>query len=366
MCPPYRLTNSEEAQRALLGCFEERKRGSLTQYRTILTRTRRDPTFPEFASVSKRLQQKLAARRDECVQQRPSGGGALDFAELRSQAGKVKPQFDAFVEALATKCGAEKTAAPLKGAWRAIEKMALRVESAGEKCGALKDGPLDAAPLCDVLRGSLQCKDFTMLLTAFELLEALDAEFGDVAQARGLTQRIRLLRIKDRFTAPTAGGWADVLVNFVFVDDDSKHVCELQLQHESMLLVRKEGGGHEDYNEFRSAFELLEAVGTEPHDEFEDASRRDSVASLVQAGSEEVAALRSSLVAAELFPFSSPRPTTAQRRFQEPPSRAPSSGGQRGLRDAPLERVKALEVLAPDRPPPTAVCLLPDCNVVAV
>ena len=90
------------------------------------------------------------------MQQRPSVGGTLDFAKLRSQAGKVKPQFDAFVEALATKCGAEKTAAPLKGAWRAIEKMALRVESAGEKCGALKDGPLDAAPLCDVLRGSMQ------------------------------------------------------------------------------------------------------------------------------------------------------------------------------------------------------------------
>jgi len=264
------IAASDEAQRALLDMFEERKRGSLTQYRAILTRTQRDTTFPEFSGVSKRLQQKLAARHGECMQQRPGGGGILDFVELRSQAGKVKPHFDAFVTALATKCGAEKSAAPLKGAWRAIEKMALRVESTGEKCGALKDGPLDAAPLCDVLRGSLRCKDFTMLLTAFELLEALDGEFGDVAHARGLTQRIRLLRIKDRFSAPTSGGWADVLVNFVFEDDEAKHVVELQLQHESMLLVRKEGGGHEDYNEFRSAFELLEAVGKEPHDVFED------------------------------------------------------------------------------------------------
>ena len=283
------IAASDEAQRALLGCFEERKRGSLTQYTAILTRTRRDPTFPEFTSASKRLQQKLAARRGECVQQRPSG--ALDFAELRSQAGKVKPRFDAFLAALATKCGAERTAAPLKGAWRAIEKMALRVGSAGEKCGALKDGPLDATPLCDVLRGSLRCKDFTMLLTAFELLEALDNEFGDVSQARGLTQRIRLLRIKDRFTAPTSGGWADVLVNFVFVDDESTHVVELQLQHESMLLVRKEGGGHEDYNEFRSAYELLEAVGKEPKDMFEDAEQ-NAAAEPTQARSEEVAALR--------------------------------------------------------------------------
>ena len=206
------------------------------------------------------------------MQKKPIGGGALDFATLRAQAGRLKPDFDDFVEAVATKCGAKHSTPPLKGAWRAVEKMALRVESAGGKCGALKEGPLDATPLCDVLRGSLQCKDFTMLVTALEELKALDSEFGDVAQARGLTQRIRLLRIKDRFAVPTSGGWADVLVNFVFEGDAAKHVVELQLQHENLLLVRKEGGGHKDYNEFRSAFELLEAVGKAPTDAFDDAT----------------------------------------------------------------------------------------------
>ena len=37
-----------------------------------------------------------------------------------------------------------------------------------------------------------------------------------------------------------------------------------------MLVVRKEGKAHEQYNSFRSAFELLEAVGREPHDCFEE------------------------------------------------------------------------------------------------
>ena len=37
-----------------------------------------------------------------------------------------------------------------------------------------------------------------------------------------------------------------------------------------MLVVRKEGKAHEQYNSFRSAFELLEAVGREPRDAFED------------------------------------------------------------------------------------------------
>ena len=37
-----------------------------------------------------------------------------------------------------------------------------------------------------------------------------------------------------------------------------------------MLVVRKEGKAHAQYNSFRSAFELLEAVGREPTDAFED------------------------------------------------------------------------------------------------
>ena len=42
------------------------------------------------------------------------------------------------------------------------------------------------------------------------------------------------------------------------------------LQHAQMLVVRKEGKAHARYNSFRSAFELLEAVGREPHDLFEE------------------------------------------------------------------------------------------------
>ncbi len=37
-----------------------------------------------------------------------------------------------------------------------------------------------------------------------------------------------------------------------------------------MLVVRKEGKAHDRYNSFRSAFELLEAVGCEPQDCFEE------------------------------------------------------------------------------------------------
>jgi len=39
---------------------------------------------------------------------------------------------------------------------------------------------------------------------------------------------------------------------------------ELQLQHEMLLVVRREGGAHMGYNSFRSALELLDMVGKLP------------------------------------------------------------------------------------------------------
>merc|ERR1719183_3021490 len=80
--------------------------------------------------------------------------------------------------------------------------------------------------------------------------------------------QIRIIHLKDRFSKPTSGGWADAMVNFCFVHgDDTNLVMELQLQHAQMLVVRKEGKAHDRYNSFRSAFEFLEAVGRDPPDE---------------------------------------------------------------------------------------------------
>ena len=46
------------------------------------------------------------------------------------------------------------------------------------------------------------------------------------------------------------------------------HTC--MFQHSQMLVVRKEGKLHDQYNKFRSAFELLESVGSEPRDNFDE------------------------------------------------------------------------------------------------
>ena len=133
---------------------------------------------------------------------------------------------------------------------------------------------VDARHLVDVLRGSLRCPNFTEITFVLELLLQLDVELGDPekAKAAGIDLdkfQIVLICVKDRFTTPTSGGWADCLINFRFAHgDDTRHVMELQLQHEQMLVVRKEGKAHRQYNSFRSACELLETVGKAPNDGF--------------------------------------------------------------------------------------------------
>merc|ERR1711971_80387 len=155
------------------------------------------------------------------------------------------------------------------------EKLVLRPGAAAKIESEGLDA-IDASTLVDVLRGSLECPDFTEIVFILDLLELLDVDIGDPVKAKAQGWdlekfQIRVVNIKNRFDTPTSGGWADAMVNFVFVHgDDTHHVMELQLQHAQMLVVRKEGKAHDQYNKFRSAFELMEAVGSEPCDSFSE------------------------------------------------------------------------------------------------
>merc|ERR1711934_957981 len=165
--------------------------------------------------------------------------------------------------------------APLKGIARALEKLVLR-PGAAAKIKAEGVDAVNATTLVDVLRGSLECLDFTSIVFLLDLLHLLDVDMGDPKKAKqqgwDLDKfQIRIIQLKDRFTTPTSGGWADMMVNFSFAHGDSTHhIMELQIQHAQMLVVRKEGKAHDQYNSFRSSFEILEAVGSEPHDQFEE------------------------------------------------------------------------------------------------
>ena len=90
------------------------------------------------------------------------------------------------------------------------------------------------------------CKDLSAMATLLDLIR----ESND----------IKVLRFKDRMQNPS-GGWRDAMINFRMTADPNNHVCELQLVHKQLMLVRQEMGGHHEYNVFRGALELLEANG---------------------------------------------------------------------------------------------------------
>ena len=269
----------------LLEAYNKEREGSLLNYNAALLRCKREPTFHEYSRTSERLQKKLAPRREACKQ------SESDFPTLLKHGGAVEAQFVEFVTLLAertraivslpaaklTRYGANRC---LKGGWRALKKMVLRP-------GALEPGanPLDSANLLDIVRGSLRCADFNVLVTVLDMLLNMDDEFGNDAKLSGIDMskfRIHVHRVKCRFTQPTSGGWADMLINLSFVNDPTKHIVELQLQHEMLLVVRKEGGAHEKYASFRSAFELLEAVGKAPKDEFVEKKNEDDLSPVEQ------------------------------------------------------------------------------------
>lgn len=129
---------------------------------------------------------------------------------------------------------------------------------ASEHCGAL----------LDVVRGSLQFSSMSQLHDALILLQGSDTNDANKPD-EVMDQRIEILRVKNRFKHPTSGGWADVMLNFRFVDQSGKpmhgkgagHVCEIQLIHEKLLKVRGDWGAHAKYSKFRTSIQLLEAAG---------------------------------------------------------------------------------------------------------
>jgi hypothetical protein len=161
-----------------------------------------------------------------------------DLADLLESAFVVKAtRYDPFFEGIEggdkQRLKFEKT--KLKGI--CIEKMKLTPQPV-ESC----------KHICDVVRGAICSDSVAALANVYDILRS--------------SRAINIVRVKNRMKHPNNSGWADCLVNFTFRDDDTKHVCEVQLVHTKLFLVRKNMGAHESYSFFRSALELLEATDT--------------------------------------------------------------------------------------------------------
>ena len=49
-----------------------------------------------------------------------------------------------------------------------------------------------------------------------------------------------------KFDVTRAAGTSGGAVNFFFKDDPHRHICEVQLVHKQLMLIRQEMGGHHE------------------------------------------------------------------------------------------------------------------------
>jgi hypothetical protein len=105
-----------------------------------------------------------------------------------------------------------------------------------------------------------------MMISVLRLLQDVDTELKITGETGGIEEKICITRSKGRFGQPTSGGWADIMINFYFQDDEERwaHICEIQLVHAQLYGVRKNMGAHSSYNDFRAALELCKKVGADP------------------------------------------------------------------------------------------------------
>ena len=164
-----------------------------------------------------------------------------DIVELYAAGAKVRARASAAMARIAGASGATlaepsaeaRERLALKRVARIAEKVMLRPERAGQ-----------AERICDVVR------DMFVHTSMRQMTATIDAFVG--------SDEVRVVRIKDRFSHPSAGGWRDVMVNYVLADDESAHVCEAQLVHKTLLHARADFDGHVYYGRVRNATELLE------------------------------------------------------------------------------------------------------------
>jgi len=200
----------------------------------------------------------VAEQRDE------AGVAAVLFAD----AARTKPSFDVVVRELAAATGAVLELAVLSAKKTGLKKTSRVVEKSALRPG---EGRGRSKWVCDVVRAMLVATSMSAVGSIVRGLLALH-EAG----------ALRVVRIKDRFARPSAGGWRDLMVNFVIVGDPTRHVCEVQVVHEMMLTARKGLPGHAIYGIVRSAMELIESCGRERE------LRREAVRSMVAAGATDV------------------------------------------------------------------------------
>jgi hypothetical protein len=244
--------------------YHEVRKGHLSIYADTLQQIRQEPTYPELQRRSDQLV-------EACVPLgRPQQQQSTTLSDLLNCGEAVSKRYDTLMDTVASKTGSTFHVAPRKGLVRITEKLAMTI-------GANNGKP---QRVCDLVRGAIECVNFTTMMNSLRLLCDLDTKLQTTGETGGITESICITRSKGRFGQPTSGGWGDIMINFYFASDERKHICELQLVHMQLYNVRKNMGAHATYAIFRAALELLKMLEEDP----EEGSDGKELAALVWAG----------------------------------------------------------------------------------
>eukprot|EP00746_Dinoflagellata_sp_MGD_P141392 gnl/MRDRNA2_/MRDRNA2_74507_c0_seq1.p1 gnl/MRDRNA2_/MRDRNA2_74507_c0~~gnl/MRDRNA2_/MRDRNA2_74507_c0_seq1.p1 ORF type:complete len:1343 (-),score=220.56 gnl/MRDRNA2_/MRDRNA2_74507_c0_seq1:5-4033(-) len=179
----------------------------------------------------------LEAAVEECKKKKVTYNDWIDriaevgerIVTLYERAARVRyAYFDELMNHIGQEVGVKANLAPLKGLFRVLEKVVMR--------------PHSGVPW-DIIRGQLICTSMDELNKVLSLLAA--------------HKHVKFLGVNNRFAKP-AKGWADVGIYMIFdIKDYDCVVCEVQVVHENMMLVREQMGAHDSYDNSRLAQELL-------------------------------------------------------------------------------------------------------------
>ena len=157
---------------------------------------------------------------------------ANDVVELIQHGSEVFVRFKKLVQSIASRVAHVNVKIP---------KRMKRVARIAEKA-LFSQQPGNVSRIFDVVRGMMLCED----MGAVALLVKHFSMCSDIT----------IVRVKNRFSNPTVGGWRDFLLCFYLNDDENQHVCEVQIVHQHLFVARKGLPGHDVYATVRNALEL--------------------------------------------------------------------------------------------------------------
>lgn len=204
------------------------------------------------------------------------------FGIIKSGEPKGLEVYEASVQQLRLACVADEHAACVQPTGRPDELYA-HAALVHQRFGALVAGVRDAVP-SQLLFDTRRLKKMSRILEKTQLSSsggmAAGSRVCDIVRAMFVATSmkdiaslidhfvalgtIEIVRVKDRFTHPSSGGWRDVMLNVRLRDELlPRHVCEVQIAHLTMVNARQGLPGHIIYARVRNATETLEKMGLE-------------------------------------------------------------------------------------------------------